>query len=165
MQDASACVAQALAQPLQPCSSALSIPEVDMNKTAALGTSLLAASMIVLAGCDKPATPPQSSTGPMEKMGQKIDQAAERTKEQAAQATDKAGRALEDGKITAQVKAGILAEPGLKVLMIDVDTKEGKVTLTGSADSAANVQKAEQIASGVQGVKSVDNRLAISAKS
>jgi len=135
-----------------------------MNKTAALGTSMLAASMIVLAGCDKPATPP-SSTGPMEKMGQKIDQAAERTKEQAAQATDKAGQALEDGKITAQVKAGILAEPGLKVLMIDVDTKEGKVTLTGSADSAANVQKAEQIASGVQGVKSVDNRLAISAKS
>src|SRR5688572_25115891 len=104
MQGAGACAAQALAQPLQLASTALSIPEVDMNKTAALGTSMLAASMIVLAGCDKPATPP-SSTGPMEKMGQKIDQAAERTKEQAAQATDKAGQALEDGKITAQVKA------------------------------------------------------------
>jgi hyperosmotically inducible protein len=135
-----------------------------MNKTAALGTSLLAMSLIALAGCDKPATPPQGA-GPMEKMGQKIDQAAERTKEQAAVASDKAGRALEDGKITASVKASILAEPGLKVLMIDVDTKDGKVTLTGSADSAANVQKAEQIASSVQGVTSVDNRLAVSSKS
>ena len=101
----------------------------------------------------------------MEKMGQKLDQAAERTKEQAARATAKAGQALDDGKITAEVKAKILAEPGLKVLMIDVDTKEGKVTLSGSADSAANVQKAEQIASAVEGVKSVDNRLAISSKS
>ena len=159
-------MAQALAQHLQPCSMALSIPEVEMNKTAALGTSLLAASMIVLAGCDKPAAPPSpQGTGPMEKMGQKLDQVAERTKEQASQATAQAGQALDDGKITASVKANILAEPGLKVLQIDVDTKDGKVTLTGSADSAANVQKAEQIASNVQGVKSVDNRLAVSSKS
>ena len=147
-----------------------------MNRTAELGTSLLAASLIVLAGCNKPASPPTQGAGPMEKMGQKldqaaekmgqkIDQAAERTKEQTAQATEKAGKAFEDGKITAEVKAKILAEPGLKVLMIDVDTKEGKVTLSGSADSAANVQKAEQIASAVEGVKSVDNRLAISSKS
>jgi osmotically-inducible protein OsmY len=136
-----------------------------MNRTAELGTSLLAASLIVLAGCNKPASPPTQGAGPMEKMGQKLDQAAERTKEQTAQATEKAGKAFEDGKITAAVKAKILAEPGLKVLMIDVDTKEGKVTLSGSADSAANVQKAEQIASAVEGVKSVDNRLAISSKS
>ena len=133
-----------------------------MNKTASFTTCLF---VLALAACDKLATPPQSSTGPMEKMGQKIDQAAERTKEQAAKATEKAGQALEDGKITASVKANILAEPGLKVLMIDVDTKDGKVTLTGSADSAANVQRAEQIASSVQGVKSVDNRLAVSSKS
>ena len=146
------------------------------DRAGAIGSLLgVALAVLVLAGCDKPATPP-SSTGPMEKMGQKldqaaekmgqkIDQAAERTKEQTAQATEKAGKAFEDGKITAEVKAKILAEPGLKVLMIDVDTKEGKVTLSGSADSAANVQKAEQIASAVEGVKSVDNRLAISSKS
>lgn len=132
-----------------------------MDKTACFVTCLTA---LALAACDRPAAP-QPSAGPMEKMGQKIDQAAERTKEQAAQATDQAGKVLEDGKITAQVKAGILAEPGLKVLMIDVDTKQGRVTLTGSADSAANVQKAEQIASSVEGVKSVDNRLAVSSKS
>jgi osmotically-inducible protein OsmY len=131
-----------------------------MNKTAQLGTAL-AASMILLAGCDKPATPPQSSAGPMEKMGQKLDQTAERAREEGA----KAGQAIDDGAITAKVKAGILAEPGLKVLAIDVDTKNGQVMLTGSADSADNVRKAEQIASSVEGVKSVDNRLAVSSKS
>ena len=62
------------------------------------------------------------------------------------------------------MKAGILAEPGLKVLKIDVDTKDGTVTLTGSVDSPENVQRATQVASTVNGVKSVDNRLAVSAK-
>jgi osmotically-inducible protein OsmY len=135
-----------------------------MKPTMICMTGLVAAALLALSGCDKPGTP-QQGAGPMEKMGQKIDQAAERTKEQAKEASAQAGAALEDGKITAAVKAGILAEPGLKVLMIDVDTKDGRVTLTGSADSAANVQKAEQIASAVQGVKSVDNRLAVSSKS
>jgi osmotically-inducible protein OsmY len=135
-----------------------------MKPTMICTTGLMAAAMLALAGCDKPGTPPQSA-GPMEKMGQKIDQTAERAKEKTQEASAQAGAALDDGRITAAVKAGILAEPGLKVMMIDVDTRDGKVTLTGSADSSANVQKAEQIASGVQGVKSVDNRLAVSSKS
>jgi hyperosmotically inducible protein len=149
-----------LAQHLQPFLQDPSIREIDMNKTVSFVTCLF---VLALAGCDKPV--PQQGAGPMEKMGQKIDQATERTKEQGVQATAKATQAIEDGKITAAVKAGILAEPGLKVLMIDVDTKEGKVMLTGSADSLANIQKAEQIASSVDGVKSVDNRLAVSSKS
>src|SRR5690242_7756485 len=118
-----------------------------MKRTMICTTGLMAAAMLSLAGCDKPGTPPQSA-GPMEKMGQKLDQTAERAKERTQEASAQAGAVLADGKITAAVKAGILAEPGLKVMMIDVDTKDGKVTLTGSADSSANVQKAEQIASG-----------------
>ena len=38
----------------------------------------------------------------------------------------------------------------------------GRVTLSGSADSAEAVQKAEQIASTVEGVKGVENRIAVS---
>ena len=127
---------------------------------------LLAASsmaLVGLAGCDNPK--PAETAGrkidqAMDKMGQKVDQVAERAKEQG----EKAGQAMDDTKITAAVKAGILTEPGLKVLKIDVDTKEGRVTLTGSADSAQDVQRATQIASAVQGVKSVDNRLEFSSK-
>jgi len=43
-------------------------------------------------------------------------------------------------------------------------TKDGNVTLTGSADSSENVQKVTQVAHGVQGVKTVDNRVAVSSK-
>jgi len=113
---------------------------------------LLAASTLALIGlgaCDKPQT--------AETAGKKLDQSM-------AKMGEKAGKAIDDTTITATIKAGILAEPGLKVLKIDVDTKDGLVVLTGSADSAENVQRATQIASAVQGVKSVDNRLAVSSK-
>jgi hyperosmotically inducible protein len=137
-----------------------------MNSNNAVKTCLLAASsltLIALAGCDKPA--PAETAGrkvdqAMEKMGKQVEKTTERAKEQTA----KAELAVDDTAITAKVKAGILTEPGLKVLKIDVDTKDGQVTLTGSADSAQDVQRATQIASAVQGVKSVDNRLAVSSK-
>ena len=51
----------------------------------------------------------------------------------------------------------------MKGLRIDVDTPDGTVTLNGSADSAANMERAATIARGVSGVKSVDNRLAVKA--
>jgi osmotically-inducible protein OsmY len=148
-----------------------------MNRITGIKTCLLAASslaLIAVVGCDKPN--PAESAGKqidqsMQKMGQKVDQVTERAKEQVAKTSDlakeqvaKTGQVLDDTAITAAVKAGILAEPGLKVLKIDVDTKDGLVTLTGSADSSESVQRATQVASTVQGVKSVDNRLAVSSR-
>jgi osmotically-inducible protein OsmY len=138
-----------------------------MNRTIGFKTGLLAASslaVIAVAGCDQPGSAESAGRKidqSMEKMAQKVDQVTERAKEQTA----KAGQALDDTAITAKVKAGILAEPSLKVLKIDVDTKDGQVTLTGSADSLLDIQKATQIANNVEGVKAVDNRLAVSTKS
>ena len=131
-----------------------------MNRVTGFTKCLLAAaslSLVGLVGRDNPK--------PAETAGKKIDQAMEKVSDRAKEQAAKASKAMDDTKITAEVKAKILAEPGLKVLMIDVDTKDGQVTLTGSADSAANVERAKQIASNVQGVKSVDNRLAVSSKS
>ena len=142
-------------------------------KGCVLTASLLA--LIAMAGCDKPN--PAESAGKqidqsMQKMGQRVDQVTDRAKEQVAKTSERAkeqvaktGKVLDDTAITAAVKAGIIAEPGLKVLKIDVDTKDGQVTLTGSVDSAENLQRATQVASSVNGVKGVDNRLAVSSKS
>jgi len=137
-----------------------------MKRIAGLKIWLLAASsmgLVTAAGCDR--SGPAESAGrqidqTMEKVARKVDQATSSAKEQAA----KAGQVIDDAAITAAVKAGILAEPGLKVMKIDVDTKDGLVTLTGSAESVENVQKATQVANGIQGVKSVDNRIAVSSK-
>lgn len=69
--------------------------------------------------------------------------------------------ALEDTAITTAIKAGFVKEPGLSALKIDVDTRDGVVTLNGLADSDDAKRRAEQVASSTRGVKEVRNHLAI----
>lgn len=70
-----------------------------------------------------------------------------------------------DAAITAKVKSAFVAEPDLQALQIDVDTKDGTVTLTGEVDSEQKKERAAQIAQGQEGVKSVDNQITVKASS
>jgi hyperosmotically inducible protein len=74
---------------------------------------------------------------------------------------DKAGDTAGDAAITAKVKTALLADADVKGLAIDVDTKNGVVTLNGSADKAGNADKAVSIARRIEGVKSVENKLGV----
>jgi len=110
-------------------------------------------------------------------VGQKIDNAVANTKDDLARAGDKVAAAtnnavtdvkdaaqnahLDDTAITASVKTDILKDPDLSVLKIDVDTKDGVVTLNGLADTEAAKTRAERLASGVKGVKEVRNFLTV----
>lgn len=76
-------------------------------------------------------------------------------------ASQSAGEYLDDATITASVKSKILAEKGLSTLKISVDTDNGVVTLTGSADSKSHVDLAGQVAQSVKGVKRVNNKLLV----
>lgn len=77
----------------------------------------------------------------------------------ASGAMTNAGAAIGDAAITAKVKTALLADPDVKGLQIEVDTKDGAVLLTGTADNESNVAKAATIAQGIEGVKSVDNKV------
>lgn len=92
-----------------------------------------------------------------DKAGAKMDQAGEKMEQQAK----KAGAAIDDGTITAKVKSAFVAEPTLSALAIDVDTNKGVVTLNGTVGNTAASDRAKQIASGIDGVKSVNNRLVV----
>jgi c(7)-type cytochrome triheme protein len=67
------------------------------------------------------------------------------------------GEYVDDTVITAKVKAAVLDEPSLKSAEINVETFKGVVQLTGFVGSAADIKKAEAVAKGVNGVKSVKN--------
>jgi hyperosmotically inducible periplasmic protein len=67
----------------------------------------------------------------------------------------------DDAAITTSVKAKMAADPTVPMTKISVDTKDGVVTLTGEVDNDAAKQKAESIAKGVEGVKSVKNQLTV----
>ena len=84
-------------------------------------------------------------------------------KSDASQATTKTAAKVDDAAITTKVKSALLADDQVKGTQINVDTSGGTVTLTGTVDSQAQVQRAVEVAKGVSGVQSVKNNLAASA--
>jgi osmotically-inducible protein OsmY len=144
----------------------------------------LAATLLVaaaLAACDKTTTVEQTPAGTvttttitpsadasavMSKIDASLQQAASAVQSSAAasQALSKVGDAIEDGAITAAVKTALLADPDVKSLHIDVDTKAHIVALNGSVPSDDNRTRAEHIAQGTNGVRAVENHLTLAPK-
>lgn len=89
--------------------------------------------------------------------------AAARTEVAAVNAKDAVKEVVQDTSITAAVSAGLAADKDLSAIKIDVDTKNGVVTLIGPAPSANARDRATEIARNVKGVSSVDNKLVIKA--
>jgi len=78
--------------------------------------------------------------------------------EKTAAAANEARRAIADGQITAKIKAKMALDDSVKALAIDVDTDGSTVTVSGTVGSAAQRERALQLARETQGVtKVVDN--------
>lgn len=71
------------------------------------------------------------------------------------------GEYVDDVAITTKVKAKLLDDESVEGLDVNVDSTNGKVTLTGWADSDAEARAAGQLAREVEGVKSVENKLQV----
>ena len=149
-------------------------------KPLALTSSLIL--LVSLAACDK------SSDG--QTVGQKLDSAVVSAEKKAIEAKIKAATSLttagdaikdatqnvedsgsktvasvasqvDDAAITASVAAGFAKDADLSAIKIDVDTKNGSVTLYGPAPTAAARDRATAIAKSIKGVTSVDNKLVV----
>jgi osmotically-inducible protein OsmY len=68
---------------------------------------------------------------------------------------------MTDAQITARVRAEISAARDLPGVRIDVDTREGVVTLSGAVRSAAVKARASEIARTVRGVRDVNDQLTL----
>ena len=106
--------------------------------------------------------------GPAEKAGEKADQTIEeagkkieKTGDTINKKVENAAASLEDAAITAQIKAAIINDPLLKVSEIEVVTVNGVVQLSGTVNSQIGIDRAQEIATGVQNVTSVENSLAV----
>lgn len=84
-------------------------------------------------------------------------------KETVGNAADRAGEAISDAAITTAVKSKFLADTSTPGLKIDVDTKDGVVTLNGTVRSKAEVDRAMTLARETNGVKRVVSNLKIQA--
>jgi len=66
-----------------------------------------------------------------------------------------------DDKITVAIKAKLVTDPNLSALSISVSTTDGLVTMSGTATSPENVQKAIQLAWNTDGVKGVVSTIGV----
>lgn len=110
---------------------------------------------LALAACDR--APDQRSTAPE----RATDSAAGRTADAAKGTADRTASIATDATITAKVKSKFVADDQLKAHEINVDTKNGVVTLRGSVADPAAKDRAAGVAREVEGVTSVDNQLVV----
>lgn len=75
------------------------------------------------------------------------------------------GDVVDDGVITAKVKAALIDDPVTKARQINVDTRQGVVQLQGFVDTNDEKMKATEVARSVSGVASVQNDLEVKPSS
>jgi len=81
--------------------------------------------------------------------------------EKVSEAAGAVGQVVDDAAITTEVKAKLLADSKVSGTKINVDTKEGVVTLKGTVKNEEEKVKAIQIARDTQGVQRVEDQLTV----
>ncbi len=71
------------------------------------------------------------------------------------------GQYVDDTMLTTKVKTAIFNEPTLKSTEINVETYKGTVQLSGFVNSQSDINKAVEVARGVQGVAAVKNDMRV----
>ena len=166
-------------QPVPPPDPVLAAPTprvepLPPRRRSGLGVGLLglalgaAVAAVVLANRDDPrslGTQLDDTIRQVRGVGSDVKQTVADTQDAAAQASrqaiDGVSTALDDGAISLKVKTALAADPALSAAKIEVTTTDGVVRLEGPAPDAASKDRATVLASAPQGVRAVDNRLAL----
>ena len=106
-------------------------------------------------------TPTTTAPTATDRMTADASAAANRAATRVENAGEKVAGAAGDAATTAKVKARLMAEPGIDSLQIDVDTSNGRVTLTGQVDTPQNKARAKELAGSIEGVTGVVDRLSM----
>ena len=73
------------------------------------------------------------------------------------------GEYVDDSTITTKVKAAFVHDPTVHAREVQVTTFRGTVQLSGYVDTTAEKNRAETIAAGIAGVRSVQNNISVKA--
>ncbi len=96
-----------------------------------------------------------------QRMGQTVAESQNAAVQASRTAVDGVGAAIDDTGISLKVKTALAADPALSASRIEVTTTDGVVRLEGPAPDAASKERATVLAGAPQGVRGVDNRLAL----
>ena len=99
----------------------------------------------------------------MAKAGNAMKDATQKAEASGAKTIESMAGKADDAAITASISAEFAKDADLSAIKIDVDTKDGNVTLYGPAPTAAARDKATTLAKSIKGVASVSNKLTVKA--
>lgn len=71
------------------------------------------------------------------------------------------GNKIDDGIVTAKVKTALLADANVKSFDIAVLTRKGEVQLSGFVDNQSQIDRAIEVAHGIEGARSISNEMSI----
>jgi hyperosmotically inducible periplasmic protein len=138
----------------------------------AVAAAILASTLVVACGEREDATVGERLDGAVNEaqqagaqMREDARQAGQDMQAAGSEAADTIARDAADAAITAKVNAALASDTQLSALAIDVDTSNGQVELKGTAPTAAAKDRATTLASAVEGVVKVDNRLTVDSTS
>jgi hyperosmotically inducible periplasmic protein len=142
-----------------------------MRHAVTLATVLIAtAAALALAACGQPngsTTGNDTETSSAQRAAADIraaaSAAAEKARQIAGTEATAVAEAARDMSISAKVSAELAKDQQLSATSIQVDTKDGRVELSGSAPSVIARDRAETIASQVDGVVAVENHLTVAS--
>ena len=141
-----------------------------MNHSATRLTLLAVLSVSALTACGKRGEddvaagqrPDSAVTRSAEEARRDATQTAADVQQSASNAIGNASQATTDMAITAKVNAALAVDDKLKATQINVDTRDGQVTLTDAAPDTQSRERATTLASAIDGVKQVNNQLVVS---
>ena len=108
------------------------------RKVVVLGVTLSAALSMLTTGCDRPRQDPPP-----------------------AAASTTVGTQIDDSVVTAKVKSALLVDPDINSFSLKVETRKGRVQLSGFVENQAQIDRAITITRAVEGVASVDNAVSL----
>ena len=80
---------------------------------------------------------------------------------QASAAVTTVGTEIDDSVVTTKVKSALLGDPEIKSLDVKVETRKGKVQLSGFVDSQVRMDNIIALARKVEGVKDIENGMSL----
>ena len=119
--------------------------------------SIAAVLLAALAACSEPEAPPPPPNTPA---APPAVQAPQPTPPAEAKAPE-APKPDANAELAQRVKQALESEAKVQGAAIDVTAADGKVTLWGTAGTAGERSRAAQVAGKVEGVKAVENKIAV----
>jgi len=140
-----------------------------MRPLAIVTAALLTTTLLACEKSNEPKTAGQrvdAAVAKGQQMGNDAKEGVKSTAADAAQVTEQAandvGDKVKDAAITSAVSAKLMRDKNLSVAHISVDTVNGRVVLKGTAPDATTRERAQTVASTVDGVIGVDNQIVVS---